>query len=330
MRQALEWWESQVLQSLVIIAPEPGVYHVGVQIPLYQPIYSLTQVVNMTMQSHHSLTEKILLSARSFSPIPVTKIMETYYDWVPRNLSTLPMSLNRSALVVGDTEIITFDGVVLRMPRSPCKVLLASVPDVVSIYMSHPQPSQAPEVTLQAGSTKAIMKPNMEVSVNGRPVQGRQTVGDVVVEVSPHRVTLVSPVLGVQFMKEERVVLVNASTWVFNHTRGLLGLYDNERANDRMMSNGRNASSLHDLVNSWQESPSCPTPPITPIDPTRVPLKERVLCDFLFFQMRPCMPVLSPKPFVQSCRIHSRPFEVARSYFSSCRAQGVMFPLSVF
>nr|AAU93694.1 vitellogenin [Charybdis feriata] len=351
MRQTLEWWESQVVQSLVTIAPEPGVYHVGIQIPLYRPIYSLTQLVNMTMQSPPTLTQKILLSAESFRPIPVTKIMETYYDWVPRNLSTLPLSLNRSALGVSDTEILTFDGVLLRMPRSPCKVLLGPDggsrytwsrmlahpvrcycfwADVVPVYMSHPQPSQAPGVPLQGGSTKAIMKPNMEVNVNGRPVHGRQTVGDVVVKVSPDRVALVSPILGVQFMKQEHVVMVNASTWVFNHTRGLLGLYDNERANDRMMSNGRNASSLHDLVNSWQESPSCPTPSISPVDPTRVPLKERVLCDFLFFQMKPCMPVVSHKPFLQSCRIHSRPFEVAGSYHSLCRAQGVMFPLSLF
>ncbi|XP_063861663.1 vitellogenin-like [Scylla paramamosain] len=330
LRQTLEWWESQVTQSVLIIAPEPGVYHVGIQIPLYRPIYSLMQVVNMTMQSPPTLSKKILLSAEGFSPIPVSKILKTYYDWVPRNLSALPLTLNRSALVVGDTEIFTFDGVLLRMPRSSCKVLLASVPDVVSVYMSHPQPSGAPEVTLQAGSTKAIIKPNMEVDVNGRQVHGRQTVGDVVIEVNPHYVTLVSPMLGVQLMKEERVVMVNASTWVFNHTRGLLGLYDNERANDRMMSNGRNASSLHDLVNSWQENPSCSTPSITPIDPTHVPVKESVLCDFLFFQMKPCMPVVSPKPFIQSCLIQSRPFEVAHSYQSFCRTQGVMFPLSIF
>nr|AAX94762.1 vitellogenin [Portunus trituberculatus] len=332
LRQTLEWLESQLMQSVIIIAPEPGVNHVGIQIPLYRPIYSLSQVVNMTMQmqSPLTLTEKMLLSAEAFNPISVRKILETYNRWVPRNLSALPLSLNQSALVVGDTEILTFDGVLLRMPRSSCKVLLASVPDVVSIYMSHPQPSQGPEVILQAGSTKAIIKPNLEVDVNGQQVHGRQTVGDLVIEVNPHRVTVVSPMLGVQLMKEQRVVIVNASTWVFNHTRGLLGLYDHERANDRMMSNGRNASSLHDLVNSWQENPNCPTPSITPVDPMHVPVKESVLCDFLFFQMRPCMPVVSPKPFMQSCRIYSRPFEVIRSYQTFCRTQGVMFPLSVF
>ena len=329
LKRNLEWVQSQVTQSILFVAPEPGMYRVGIQIPLYRPIYSLTQIVNMTMQCPPSFTEKVLLSTERLSPIPVSRILETYYAWMPTNISSIVPPFNRSALVVGDTEIVTFDGVLLRAPRSSCKVLLASVPGVASIYMSHPQPSQAPEITLQAGSTKAIIKPNMEVNVNGRPVQGTQMVGDMVVEINSDYVTLVSPMMGVHRMKEERVVMVNVSSWAFNHTKGLLGSYDNERANDRMMSNGRNASSLHELVASWQENRNCPTPSISPINPMQVPMKESMMCDFLFFQMTPCKPVVSPYPFIQRCRTDPHPLEAARSYQSFCRMQGVKFPMSI-
>lgn len=330
LQPTVEWWVSQVVQYIFYAAPEPGMYRVGVQIPLFRPIYSLTQVVNMTLQSPPSLTEKVLMSVEETFPVSLRKVQETYYAWMPANLSSIVQPFNRSALVVGETEIITFDGVVLRTPRSPCKVLLSSVPGVTSVYMSHPQPSERPEITFQAGATKATIKPNMEVDVNGRQVHGKQTLRDLVVEVTSSSVTLVSPMMGVQWLKEERVLMVNVSRWAFNHTKGLLGSYDNERANDRMMSNGRNASSLHELVASWQESPNCPTPAISPVNPAQVPTKESVLCDILFFRMRPCAPVVSPKPFKQRCWVDPHPYEAARSYESFCRSHGVKFPLIIF
>ncbi|KAG0714551.1 Vitellogenin [Chionoecetes opilio] len=329
LRETLEWCMSQVTQKILFVAPEPGTYHVGIQVPLYQPTYSLTQVANMMVQSPPSFTQKMLLSAEGLSPIPVTKIMETYYVWMPAKLSSTISPFNRSALVVNDTEILTFDGASLRAPRSPCKVLLASVTGEASVYMSHSQTSEALEITFQTGPNKAIIKPNMEVDINGRTVHGRQTVGDLVIEVTPLYVTLVTPLMGVQRSKDN-VVMVNVSSWTFNHTKGLLGSYDNERANDRMMSNGRNATSLRGLVASWQENPDCPTPPITPINPAQVPVKESVMCDFIFFQLRPCEPVVSPKPFIQRCLVDPRPFEVAHAYVSFCRMHGVKFPLSIF
>lgn len=330
MKWTVEWWLSQVTQRILTFAPEPGTYRVGIQIPLYRPIYSLSQVVNMTIQSPPSFTQKILLASDLLSPIPANEILETYYAWMPANLSNSIQPFNRSAFVVADTELLTFDGVLLRAPRSPCEVLLSSVPGVASVYMSHPHPSAAPEVTFQAGQNKATIKPSMEVDVNGRPVRGEQTVGDMHVRVTPSYVTIVSPLMGVQLMKEQRVLMINVSGWAFNHTKGLLGSYDNERGNDRLMSNGRNATNLHELVASWQRDPSCNTPPISPIDPAQVPVKESVLCDIMFYLTRPCRPVISPKPFIQRCLAETRPFEAIRSYETFCRMHGVSFPVSLF
>ncbi|XP_050717478.1 vitellogenin-like [Eriocheir sinensis] len=330
LKWTLEWLLSQVTQRILIIAPEPGTYRVGIQIPLYRPVYSLSQVLNMTMQSPPSFTQKLLLASDLLSPIPSNKILETYYAWMPANLSNSVPPFNRSAYVVADTELLTFDGALLRAPRSRCKVLLSSVPGVASVHMSHPQPSAAPEITFQAGQTKAIIKPNMEVNINGRPVQGEQTVGDMHFRVTSRYITLASPLMGVHLMKEERVLMVNVSGWAFNHTKGLLGSYDNELSNDRLKSDGRNATNLHELVASWQDDPSCNTPSISPIDPAQVPVKDSVLCDLMFYLMRPCRPMVSPKPFMQRCQAEGRPIEAARSYQSSCLMQGVHFPVSLF
>lgn len=330
MNWSLEWLLSQATQRILIIAPEPGAYRFGVQIPLYRHVHSLSQVLNATIQSPPSFTQKLLLASDLLSPIPSNKILETYYAWMPANLSNTIQPFNRSAFVVGDTELLTFDGALLRAPRSRCKVLLSSVPGVASVHMSHPQTSGAPEVIFQVGQTKAIIKPSMEVFVNGRPVQNEQTVGDIHLRVTSRYVTFVSPLMGVHLMKEERVLMVNVSGWAFNHTKGLLGSYDNERGNDRLMSDGRNATNLQELVASWQDEPSCSTPSISPLDPSQVPVKESVLCDLMFYLMRPCRPVVSPKPFMQRCQAEARPAEAARSYQSFCLQHGVSFPVSLF
>lgn len=326
MKRTLEWWFSQVTQRILTFAPEPGTYRVGVQIPLYRPVYSLSQVVNMALQSPPSFAQKLLLASEPLSPIPSGKILETYYAWMPSNMTSTIPPFTRSALVVADTEVLTFDHALLRAPRSRCKVLLSSIPGVVSLHMSHPDPSTAPEITFQVSHTKAIIKPSMEVDVNDRPVHGEQTVGDIHVKVTSSYVMLVSPLMSVHLMKE-RVLMVNVSGWAFNHTKGLLGSYDNERGNDRLMSNGRNATSLRELVHSWQDDSSCDTPPINPIDPAQVSIKESVLCDFMFYLMRPCHPVVNSKPFMQWCLAEDRPLEPVRSYQSCCEMHGVGFPV---
>lgn len=330
MKKTLEWWLSQMTQRILTFAPEPGTNRVGIQIPLYRPIYSLSQVVNMTLQTPPSLTKKLLLSADILSPVPVSKMLETYYAWMPTNLTDPIPPFNRSAFVVAGTELLTFDSALLRAPHSPCKVLLSSLPGVASVHMSHPDPSAAPEVTFQVSQTKAIIKPNMEVDVNGRPVQGEQIMGDMYVKVTSRYVTLVSPLMGVHLMKEENVLMVNVTGWAFNYTKGLLGTYDNERGNDRFMSNGRNATNLHELVHSWQDDLSCNTPPISPIDPAQVSVKDSVLCDLMFHFMKPCRPVVSPEPFMQWCNAKGRPLEAARSYYSFCLMHDVKFPASLF
>lgn len=316
-------------QRVLTFSPEPGTQRVGIQIPLYKKAYSLQEVVQMAVQSPPSFTNKLLSASDLLSPIPANNILETYYAWMPANLTNVIPPYNRSAFVVADTELLTFDGVLLRAPRSQCKVLLSAVPSVASVHMSHPNPSSAPEITFKVGQTKAIIKPNMVVDINGRPVQGDQTVGDIRASVTSSSVTLASTFMGVQLMKKERVLMVNVSGWAFNHTIGLLGSYDNERANDRLMSNGRNATSLRELVASWQDDSSCTTPPISPIDPAQVPMKESVLCDFMFHLMRPCRPVISPKPYKQWCLTEARPQEAARSYQSTCLMHGVKFPVSL-
>ncbi|XP_069164339.1 vitellogenin-like [Procambarus clarkii] len=293
------------------------------KIELRKPVYSLSQLLKRTHLTPLYYLEKMLMVHDHLLPNPFSKMVWAYHTFLPRHMTEILPPYNRTAMVVSDTEILTFDGTVLRAPPSPCEVVLAAYKSY-KLTMAHPQPTALPQIKFSTHSATVIVKPDFRVDVNGREMnRQRQTVGDVTVQKSPHEVNVTSPFLTVRVFREKHVVSVNVSGWTFGHIAGLMGSYDNEVSNDFFTSSGRNASSLKELVASWQEDHQCPTPDISPFNYDTVPIPKIIQCKALMnFQSR-CYPLVHHEPFIQMCLASRQPCDAAQAYRTICSSRGV-------
>nr|UFQ72466.1 vitellogenin 4 [Procambarus clarkii] len=294
-----------------------------IKIHLHRPIYSLIQFFKEVHFTSFYHLKKLLLDCNQVIPQPIKNMMWAYYSLLPRHKRDVLPPYNRTAMVVSDTEILTFDGAVLRAPPSPCEVVLAAYKSY-KLTMAHPQPSAPPQIKFSTHSATVIVKPDFRVDVNGREMnRQRQTVGEVTVQKSPHEVNVTSPFLTVRVFREKHVVSVNVSGWTFGHIAGLMGSYDNEVSNDFFTSSGRNASSLKELVASWQEDHQCPTPDISPFNYDTVPIPKIIQCKALMnFQSR-CYPLVHHEPFIKMCLAARQPCDAAQAYRTICSSRGV-------
>ncbi|KAG7158180.1 Vitellogenin-like 6 [Homarus americanus] len=313
--------------NFVSIKTERG--HFKLEIPLHSPLYSLSQVLQEATPNPIIMFKNIVWSYNTYITTPVQDVIWAYYSLMPRQLTDLLPPYNRTAMVVGDTEILTFDGAVLRVPRSPCKVVLAAYASN-KLTMAHPQPSAPPQITLSTRTTTVTIKPDFRVDVGGQEMSSsQQTQGDVTIQKTPREVNVTSPFITVRVFREERVVSVNVSGWTFGRLAGLLGTYDGEVGNDWMMSSGRKASTLQELVSSWQENQHCPTPLISPVNPATISTERVVQCHALLEIRSRCYPLVHPEPFIKMCHMAHQPCDVAQAYRTICSRKGVkdMFPI---
>ncbi|KAG7158176.1 Vitellogenin-like 2, partial [Homarus americanus] len=320
---------SRVIQEAILVSLEMREHEILLQIPLYRPVYSLTQVLQEMKLTPVYLLEKLAMVYDSFLPIPVNNLMWAYYSMMPRQLTDMLPPYNRTAMVVGDTEILTFDGAVLRVPRSPCKVVLAAYASN-KLTMAHPQPSAPPQITLSTRATTVTIKPDFRVDVGGQEMSSsQQTQGDATIQKTPREVNMTSPFITVRVFREERVVSVNVSGWTFGRLAGLLGTYDGEVGNDWLMPSGIRAPSLQELVSSWQEDQHCPTPPISPVNPANTSLQKMIQCHALLGVRSRCYPLVHPEPFIKMCYGARQPWDAAEGYRAICSRKGVelMMPL---
>ncbi|XP_042241489.1 vitellogenin-like [Homarus americanus] len=311
------------------VAIETKEQEILLQIPLYRPVYSLTQVLQEMKLTPVYLLEKLAMVYDSFLPIPVNNLMWAYYSMMPRQLTDMLPPYNRTAMVVGDTEILTFDGAVLRVPSSPCKVVLAAYASN-KLTMAHPQPSAPPQITLSTRATTVTIKPDFRVDVGGQEMSSsQQTQGDVTIQKTPREVNMTSPFITVRVFREERVISVNVSGWTFGRLAGLLGTYDGEVGNDWLMPSGIRAPSLQELVSSWQEDQHCQTPAISPVNPANISLQKKVQCHALLGVRSRCYPLVHPEPFIKMCYGARQPWDAAQGYRAICSRKGVelMMPL---
>lgn len=308
--------------SLVSVRSEES--HVTYRLPLHKPVYSLSQALQGAVPYPSVVVANIMWFQDTYVPQPLQNLIWSYYNLTPRRLL---MPYNSTAMVVADREILTFDGTVLRAPRSRCKVLLTSIPGVARVSMSHPQPTSPPEIIFQAGHTHASISPDLSVKLNGQPVSsGEKTVSPVTVIVTPQHIMMESPLLGITLLKEARVLMVNVSGWVFNHTQGLLGSYDGEMANDWYTRQGRNASSVQELVRSWQEDASCSTPTSSQaLQQIGFTITRPVECALAFETMWACHSVVDMKPFLEECRTGPSVCSALKPYRDTCVARHVRF-----
>lgn len=262
-------------------------------------------------------------------PTPVDNIVWAYYKFLPRHARYLLPPYNHTAMVVDGSEILTFDGVVLRVPHSPCKVLLAQY-KTHSLVMQNQQPGHLPHFILKAAGATVEVKPEFVVTVNGNPVSGpREVQGEVVIVKENEKIKVRTPFITLRVYKDSRTASVEVSGWTFGRIAGLLGTYDGEKATDRMTPQGTRAANLQELVKSWQENPQCETPPIAPANPMQVPVVHMLHCQTLFGVRSSCNPIIRTEPFKKMCFASRNACHVAKAYRAMCETKGVKetFPL---
>lgn len=316
-----------LLEELNLISVTTGRNRLWVQMSLHKPVYSLTQVLQETLPYPVVMWENLMWRLDTYIPEYRKNLIWGYFTLLSHHYSEMLPPFNRTAMVISDTEILTFDGAILRVPRSPCRVLLTSMPGKVDVYMSHPESSSPAQITIQTREVTAVVKPDFAVELNGQVVSSRTTVGDVTILPQAGDVTMVSPYLGVQVYKERRVVSVNVSGWAFGRVAGLLGTYDGEIGNDWRMKSGRNATSYQELVHSWQEDQQCQTPSIAP--GTRYNLGTEARCHVALGIRSLCSPLVSEKPFIKMCYTSHSPCDLAFAYRTLCARKGIrsVFPI---
>ncbi|XP_053642616.2 vitellogenin-like [Cherax quadricarinatus] len=327
----VEEYISEIIQDVIWgVGVETNESEMKFKMHLHEPFYSLIQFLKEVRLNPVYYFEKLALVYDRLIPLPVNNIIWAYYTLLPRHMTELLPPYNRTAMVVSDTEILTFDGALLRAPRSPCQVVLAVYANN-KLTMAHPQPSAPPQITFSTGSTTVTVKPDFRVNVNGQEInRQRTTTGNVFIQKKPREVTVTSPFMTVRVFREERVVSVNVTGWTYGRIAGLLGTYDGEIGNDWFTPSGRNASSLQELVSSWQEDKQCQTPPISPFKYNNVLTEKVIHCKTLLGICTKCIPVVPLKSFIKICEAASHPCDVAQAYRVICsnNAVEVMVPLS--
>ncbi|XP_068242268.1 vitellogenin-like [Palaemon carinicauda] len=261
---------SSVLNDLLWVSVQYDENHLTVSIPSRRPITSLTQALYYTLPNPTALLRDIAWYFYSVDPIPLRNILWSSPEFFPMKVSHLLPPYNRTAVIVEGKELLTFDGVVLRAPPSPCKVLLVAFKSN-SLFMEHPHPSALQQLTLKTSEAMVVINPDYKVFINGQEIENPTvTQSGISVSKGTGRITVSTPFITLQIYTKRNVVSVVISGWAFGETAGLLGSYDGEVANDWLMRSGSRAPNLQELVKSWQEDQHCPTPSISPIIPSRV------------------------------------------------------------
>ncbi|XP_069949065.1 vitellogenin-like isoform X3 [Cherax quadricarinatus] len=319
---------SQLLQELNFVSAEKETNHISAKIPLHTPMYSLTQVLKSSVPHPIMIAENLVWRYASFIPVPVRDLIWGYYS-LPHRMTDLLPPYNRTAMVVSDTEIVTFDGAVLRAPRSPCQVVLV-VYGTNKITMAHPQAIAPSQITFSTNSTIVTVKPDFRIDVNGQEMSTqRLAVREIIIEKTSREVNVTSPFITVRVFRERRVLSIKVLGWTFGHLTGLLGNYDGEAGNDWLMPSGIRASSLHELVSSWQEDQQCHTAPISLVKSVSVTIERAARCYGLLEVRSICSPVLNPEPFVKMCYGALYTCDAAYAYRTLCSSMGInhLFPV---
>nr|XP_045611544.1 vitellogenin-like isoform X1 [Procambarus clarkii] len=292
----------------------------GVAVLFFRKIDEVIQKVRV---NEMTLVYNVLWAYDSYTINPLNNILWLYYLLQSRSPLQLLPPYDRTAMVIGDTEILTFDGAKLRVPVSPCEVILVSYSSS-KLTMAHPDASAPPQITFVVASTTAIIKSNYNIEVNGKRVRDFEvTYGDVTIHQTHLQIKLISPFMTVRVAKRQRIVSLETSGWTFAHLDGLMGTYDGEAGNDWFTSTGTRASSLQELVTSWQEDQQCPTPAVPPVSPAQVSVERVLHCYPLLGMWSRCNSLVRPEPFIHFCYVTSNPCDAAQAYRTVCSIEGI-------
>ena len=202
--------------------------------------------------------QRLLRSYTRYAPRLVEDAFRTYYNVLsalPGRWERLLPPYDRVAVLLGGTDILTFDGTLLHIPKTRCKVVLLEVQHV-KIVMSHPNPQFGPEVIVKLLNTTVTIKPNLEIE--SYPLLAKSNAVQVLHLEA--RVEIRLPSLRLVMPRKGGVVAVEVSGWTYGATRGMLGTYDGEVATDTLTPGGQQVRT-EDLPGAWREDMSCTLAP---------------------------------------------------------------------
>ncbi|KAK7073332.1 hypothetical protein SK128_006664 [Halocaridina rubra] len=282
-------------------------------------VYSLSQA----LQSKYPTLrlENLLSNYYEYTPSPVDDLVWAYYNLIPNRFVDLLPPYNRSAMIIGDTEILTFDGARLRIPRSKCTVLLASYL-VNELIIEYPIDKAPPQYTLTISGAKAVVKPDFSVTLNDHLVaKEHTTVGPISITITPLNIQIDGPLVTLRIAHTARTASLEVSGWAFGNIAGLLGTYDGEIGNDWMMPSGGQATNLEQLVSSWQEDQECETPIISTTKPS---LSRVIRCNAMLNIWSRCNSIVNPDIFIDVCYMGHSACDAARAYHNLCSEKGIL------
>lgn len=315
---------AQIIQDAVFVSLETGSYYLRIRIPLGSRVGSLTHALLRLFPDPETFLKDFLWIRNSNISPTVKDMIWVYYSLLPRHITDLLPPYNQTAVAVDGTELITFDGTLLRAPRSECQLLLASYASS-KVTIVHPETSPTAQVTFLNPHTNVTVKPDFSVEINGKEMnKSHETVGEIFIEKSPYEVKLVSSFMTLRVDKEEHSVFVDVSGWGFGHLTGILGNYDGEVANDWLMPSGEKAKDFRQLVSSWQEDKSCPTPPLEPKEHS---LLRDGQCSYLLYGHELCFPLVNPEPYTKMCSFTDNICDSLYAYDSICTSKGLELEL---
>lgn len=325
-RQIVQAFETIVYRSVqrsMIVALELEDNNIQILLPLRKPATSLIQAVSSISYNPLPILDSVPWSYVGYAD---TRALWTYiYYWPSRVVHGFP-PYNRTALLVGDHEILTFDGTVLRAPNSHCKVLLLAYGST-HLTTEHPHGLTHSKLALTASGINVVVNPDYTVIINGRRMElGYEEKGDVKVWKKPLEVEVQTPMIQLQIGREVGYISIELNGWTFGQVGGLLGTYDGEAGNDWLMPNGRRATTYKQLVTSWQENQHCRSPTISPAHPFDFSPKHLVVCRVMLGISTHCRGLIDPDPFIQMCYGTADPCDAMRAYREVCFRRGIPIP----
>nr|WEU75132.1 vitellogenin 5 [Macrobrachium rosenbergii] len=303
--------------------------HIKAEIPLYQPVSSLAQAGKHVIFRPNLVPEGVL-SSYEWLILPFIDLWTNpNYSEANKRVSGLLPPFKKTAMVIDGTEILTFDGAVLRAPHCDCNVLLASYKDN-SVFMKASNIYPLPYVNIKTKDATITIEHDGRVTFNGRDITESQfSEGDIKISRTQNEVEVVLPVLTFRFDRVGNTISVEVNPWTFGQVSGLLGSYDGEMANDWNTPRGSRASSLQELVNSWQEDQGCQTPEVEPMNTSHVSPMKILQCNILLGAHTHCNSEVPLDSFMKICHACDDACHAARAYQSLCYKMGSREPLPV-
>ncbi|XP_064098327.1 vitellogenin-like [Macrobrachium nipponense] len=317
---------SRVLQETVYLTVRNHPGYMEIEIPVREKLYSLSQLLQEAWPYPSRTIQNLIWNYDTYMIQPVRKLIQIAYSPGIGHLRRYLPPFNGTAMLIGNNEVLTFDGVRFRIPKTPCDIKLVDAMRT-RLFFKHQVHERYPTVTvshrIRSTLYTVIIHPDFKVTLNGQNVGEHSEMRGLVIENTQDHVRVTTTYLSLYMPKNMRILEVQASGWGFGVTAGVLGTFDGERGNEWIMPTGAVANTVQEFVTSWQEDHSCQTPAIEPVD---VPVSRMVSCHTFLGMRSRCNPLVDPGPFIQMCREAENLCEPVKAYRHLCSERGILEP----